>query len=134
MNALELISKIRNDGCRIMVKDTFLDIYPAEKLKPELLALLRYEKVKVLCTLHREEELKYLVYSVCAHHGFTQVRYEEALMAALSDQANALIRYAALAHEANLFQSWNLLVPTKEKHAHEKTNINKLKHVTGRLK
>jgi len=102
MNTLELISKIRNDGCRIVVKDTFLDISPAEKLKPELLALLRHEKAEVLCALHQEEELKRMVYSVCVHHGFTQARYEEALRAALSDQANAITSFAALAHRAGL--------------------------------
>ena len=102
MDALELINQIRNDGCRIVVKDTFLDISPAEKLKPELLALLRHEKVEVLCALHQEEELKRMVYSVCVHHGFTQARYEEVLMAALSDQVNAITCFAALADKAGL--------------------------------
>ena len=102
MNTLELISKIRNDGCRIVVKDTFLDISPAEKLKPELLALLRHEKVKVLCALHQEEELKRMVYSVCVYHDFTQVKYEETLRAALSDQVNAITIFASLADRAGL--------------------------------
>jgi len=134
MGANDLIFTLRESGFSISAENSRLQIAPAKELTDELKQTIVQSKIEILCALHQEEELKRMVYSVCVHHGFTQPRYEETLMAALSDPANALIRYAASAHEANLFQSWSRLVPTKENRAHKKTNINKLKHVTGRLK
>ena len=56
MDALELINQIRNDGCKIVVKDTFLDISPAEKLKPELPGILAWAVMG--CRLWQTEGLK----------------------------------------------------------------------------
>jgi len=110
MNALDLIHKLRNDGYSIVVDGSYLDISPAKNLKPELVDQIRHDKIEILCALHREEELTRLINLVCNYHGFDKERHMEVLMAALSDQANAISSFAALAHGTGL-----LLCSTKEK-------------------
>ena len=102
MDTLELINKIRNDGCSIEVNGSYLDISPAENLKPELEDQIRHDKVEILCALHREEELTRLVNLVSNYYGFTKERHTDVLMAALSDQVNAITIFASLADRAGL--------------------------------
>ena len=103
MDSLALINKLRNDGCSIVVNGSYLDISPADNLKPELIDRIKNNKVEILCVLHREKELRRMVNLVCHHYGLTKDRHREALMAALNDQANAITNYAALAYRAGLF-------------------------------
>ncbi len=102
MNTLELIKQIRNDGCLIVVNGSYLDISPAKNLKPELEDQIRHDKVEILCALHREKELTRLVNLAGNYYGFTKKRHTEVLMAALSNQANAITHFAALAHRVGL--------------------------------
>jgi len=110
MDTLELINQIRNDGCSIVVNGSYLDISPAKNLKPELVNQIRHDKVEILCALHREEELTRLVNLVSNYYGFAKERHAEVLLVALSDQANAITSFTALAHRAGL-----LYCSTKEK-------------------
>jgi len=102
MDTLGLINQIRNDGCSIVVNGSYLDIFPAKNLKLALVDRIRHNKVEILCSLHREEELTRLVNLVCNYHSFTKERHREVIMAALSDQANAIIIFAALVPRADL--------------------------------
>ena len=121
MDTLELINQIRNDGCSIVVNGSYLDIFPAKNLKLALVDQIRHNKVEILCALHQEEELTRLVNVVCNYHDFAKERHMEVLMAALSDQANAISSFAASAHKAGL-----LWCSTKEKTKalHEKNKDN----------
>jgi hypothetical protein len=99
MAAHDLIFQLRSKGYSVVADGSFVDISPAENLSPELVEHLRQNKSEILCALHREKELKHLVQLVSIQKGFSQEDYEEALNRALADPVNALICFAALAHE-----------------------------------
>jgi len=102
MGANELIFNLRESSFSINAENSRVQIAPANKLTDELKQTIRQSKVEILCTLHREEELKRLVRLVSDHHGFSQEDYEEALTHALHDPVDALTCFASLAHKASL--------------------------------
>ncbi len=102
MGANELIFNLRESGFSINAGNSRLQVSPAKRLTNELKQTIRQSKVEILCTLHREDELKRLVRLVSDHHGFSQEDYEEALEVALGDPVNALTCFASLAHKASL--------------------------------
>ena len=102
MGAPELIFELRRKGYSIVADGGYLDISPADDLSPELVQQLKQGKSELLCTLHREEELRRLVRLVSDYHGFSQEDYEEALDHALGDPVNALTCFAALARKADI--------------------------------
>ena len=102
MDANNLILNLRKSGFSINAANSRLQVVPAYKLTEELKQTIRQSKVEILCTLHREEELKRLVRLVSDHHGFSQEDYEEALTHALHDPISALTCFTALAYKAEL--------------------------------
>ena len=100
MEANDLLINLRERGFSINVENSRLQVVPANKLTEELKQTIRQSKVEILCTLHREEELKRLVRLVSDYHGFSKEDYEEALTHALSDPVNALTCFTSLAHNA----------------------------------
>jgi len=102
MGANDLILNLHESGFSINAGNSRLQVSPAKRLTNELKQTIRQSKVEILCTLHREDELKRLVRLVSDHHGFSQEDYEEALEVALGDPVNALTCFASLAHKASL--------------------------------
>ena len=102
MGANDLILNLHESGFSINAGNSRLQVSPAKRLTNELKQTIRQSKVEILCTLHREDELKRLVRLVSDHHGFSQEDYEEALEVALGDPVNALTCFASLAHKAGL--------------------------------
>ena len=123
MDTLALINQIRNDGCSIVVNGTYLDISPADRLKPELIDQIKYNKTEILCVLYRENELKRLVNLVCSYYGFSREKRREILLTALKDQVNSITYYAAFAHKAGFLCHMGGEEPSipHDKHNHNPT-------------
>ena len=97
MEANNLLISLRERGFSINVKNSCLQVVPANKLTDELKQTIRQSKVEILCTLYQEEELRRLVKLVSEHNDFRQEDYEEALETALADFDSAMICFTSLA-------------------------------------
>jgi hypothetical protein len=108
MGAPDLLLTLRQRGLTLLAYGSNLVVQPKSALTEELRSLIRRHKPALLAliqpraTPEEEAELRHLVSLVATFHAFTVKEREEALEIALSDPAQALRCYRALAAEHSL--------------------------------